>query len=306
MKRIKTLCVILLLVSTHVPSLFCQDLFPVRRLTFENSQDAFPSWSPHGDLLVYSRMDWTDSINTGLWCVSPSTGVSFQLITALAEHPNWSPDGNYILFDADTGNSIKVVASSGGWPIHVLPDSIHIRRGGTPCWSPDGSSFAFREEYKLYVKDIRTGQVKCIFQRAGYYPIPCCWTRDGHSVITTLAHASTHESSVLVVSVDSQSVKELAGEKDKYYRYSDLSPDGSLLVYTAMESGKFHFWVMPAWGGKGIQLTSGPSSDDGPSWSPDGSSIAFVSARSGNADIWVMDLDFSALKRKVELLNAED
>jgi Tol biopolymer transport system component len=306
MKRIKALCAILLLVSTCIPSLFCQDLFPVRRLTFENSQDAFPSWSPQGNLLVYSRMDWTDSTNTGLWCVSPSTGASFQLINALAEHPHWSPDGNYILFDADTGNNIKLVASSGGWPIHILPDSLHIRRGGTPCWSPDGSHFAFREEYKLYIQDIRTGQVKCIFHHAGYLPIPCCWSRDGSSVITTLRHESNYESSVIAVSVDSPTIKELAGQKDMFYRYSDLSPDGSLLVYTSKESGKHHFWVMPARGGKGIQITSGPSSDDGPRWSPDGSSIAFVSARSGNADIWVMDLDLPALKRKVELLNAAD
>ncbi|MGC8718855.1 MAG: TolB family protein, partial [Thermodesulforhabdaceae bacterium] len=40
--------------------------------------------------------------------------------------------------------------------------------------------------------------------------------------------------------------------------------------------------------GQTVQLTSGSSNNEAPTWSPDGRMIAFQSNRSGKSAIWVM------------------
>lgn len=304
MKRTKPFIVLLMLCTTCSSSLFSQDLFPVRRVTTNPAQESFPSWTSKGELIVYARMDLEDSSLTGLWGVPPSGEGPFQITGCISEHPDCSPDGHYIVFDADTGNNIKIVASSGGCPIRFLPDTIQIRMGGTPCWSPDGSSIAFRSGYRLLLADVQSGQVRCIFHKTGILPIPSCWSPDGNSVFTTLRNEITYESTIARIFVHSGDVRELTHNKENLYRYCDISPDGELLVYTSKESGNYHLWVMPATGGKAVQLTSNSPADDGPTWSPQGNSIAFVSARSGNADIWAIDVDMELLRQKIEAANA--
>ena len=80
----------------------------------------------------------------GLWKI-PVKNVpgAKQIFSGVAEHPRWSPDGQLIVFDADTGKSIKMIPAEGGDPIAFLPETIHIRNGGLPCWSPDGTQIVF-------------------------------------------------------------------------------------------------------------------------------------------------------------------
>lgn len=297
--------ILILLCSNCIYPLSSQDLFPVRQLTFDDSQESFPCWSSKGDMLIVSRIDWSDPAKTGLWSLSPSRDTFFQILHDLAEHPDCSPEGHYIIFDADTGNHIKIIASTGGCPIQFIPDSIQIRMGGTPCWSSDGSAIAFRSGYRLFVADIRIGQFKCIFNRPGILPIPSCWSLDGKSVFVTLRVEETYESIITSISVLSRSVSELTQNRGNLYRYCDLSPDGQMLVYSSKESGSYNLWVMPVQGGNAVRLTFTSKADDGPRWSPDGKSIAFVSSRSGNADIWIMDVDLNLLKSILESANQD-
>lgn len=305
MKRLALNIQIVMLCSVCTTPLNSQDLFQVKRLTRDLSQESFPCWSGNSCRLIYFCMDLNDSTRTGLWNISPTGEDPCQILNDLAEHPACSPDGQYIVFDADTGNSIKIVAASGGFPIRFLPDSIQIRRGGTPCWSPDGSKIAFRSGSQLLVSDIRSGRIRCIFQRPGFLPIPSCWKGDGKSVFVTIRNERSYESVISRISIHTMKVTELTDNKEYMYRYSDISPDGTLLAYTSKESGAYNLWVMPAEGGKALQLTSGPQADDGPRWSRDGTSLAFVSNRSGNADIWIMELDTALLKSKVRMLNVK-
>ncbi len=68
-----------------------------------------------------------------------------------------------------------------------------------------------------------------------------------------------------------------------------ISPDGSTLAYVGIENQRWDsgtLWTVPAAGGTGVPLTTGPGPDDGPEYSPDGEWIYFNTERfSANAQI---------------------
>ena len=67
-----------------------------------------------------------------------------------------------------------------------------------------------------------------------------------------------------------------------------LSPDGSLLVYTRSEADweqnktVTHLWRARADGSRAMQLTTGEDGESSPRWSPDGSRVAFIAKRAGD------------------------
>lgn len=58
-----------------------------------------------------------------------------------------------------------------------------------------------------------------------------------------------------------------------------LSPDGSLIVFTATAGGNTDVYVMPAEGGDPVRLTFHPGIDAARGWSPDGRRVVFASTR---------------------------
>lgn len=226
-----------------------------------------------------------------------------QIFKEIAEHPKFSPDGKYVIFDGDTGKSVKLISSEGGTAENIMPDSIIIFNGALPCWSPDGSKIAFIEggTKSLCIMDMNTRLVQQIHQAEGFLPIPGCWTKDGKGVLVALMDFKTRKSSILKISADGKSVQQIKGHNENLYRYLELSPDGSLLVYGVFELDKRRasLWIMPAEGGKSILLTEDAGNKEAPSWSPDGKFIAFNSTRAGNCDIWMIEVDIAELQQKL-------
>jgi TolB protein len=288
-------------------SLQGQDKFTTKQLTFDPAQEGFATWSPDGKKIVYQHTDMRDSLGkNGLWEISPDETGAKQIFRGIAEHAKWSPDGKFIVFDADTGNSIKMISADGGEAIKFLPDSVFIQNGGLPCWSPDGSQIAFMERKgpSVCIYNIKTGEFKSIFRQEGMLPLLGGWWHDGKSILVALADRQTRKSNILKISTDGKVKTEITGHHENFWRYLALSPDGSLLVYAAMEGRYLGLWVMPAEGGKSIPLAVTPNAhNEGAVWSPDGKKIAFTSTRSGNFDIWIMDVDIEQLKKEIRELN---
>ena len=169
--------------------------------------------------------------------------------------------GNFIVFDADTGNSIKIIAVESGRIIDFVPDSIKIQNGGLPCWSPDGSQIAFleRKGLSLCIYKMKTGDVKSIFSKEGMLPLPGCWSTDGKYVLVALSDKKTRKSTMWKISVDGKMQEQIHGHHENFWRHMTLSPDGSLLVYAAMEEKYMGLWIMLAEGGKSIPLAVTPN-----------------------------------------------
>jgi len=298
---------LLVVFSMAVTNLFGQDRFSTSRLSDDPAQEGFPTWFPDSKSLIYSHFSWKDSLGkNGLWRISLEDGQTRQIFSGTAEHPKLSPDGRLIVFDADTGGSMKMIDAQGGSPWKFLPDSIGIHNGGLPCWSPTGSLIAFKEAAtgSLCVYDAETRTVTRIFREDGMLPLPGCWSGDGTWIFVALMNRQTRKSIMWKISRDGNKREQITGHHEAFYRYLALSPDQSLLVYAAMEGRDLGLWVMPAEGGKSLPLAiTHPGHNEGPAWSPDGKWLAFASTRSGNHDIWIMDLDAELLKKEVRALN---
>ncbi len=304
-KYFKSLLFLAMIVS--VVTLSGQDMFNAKQLTFDHTQEGFPTWSPDGKFIVYSSYSREDTLGkNGLWKVSNDEKGSEHIVKGVAEHPQWSPDGSYIVFDADMGNTIKIIPTDGGVPKCIIPDSIHIRRGGLPCWSPDASQIAFKDsEYSLCIYNIKTDEINRVFHKKDTILLPGCWSKDGKYVLIALKDRKSKKSTIWKISSDGKERIQITGHHKNFYRYLALSPDGSLLIYAAKEGKYLGLYIMPAEGGLSLPIAVTPTRgvNEAISWSPNSQKIAFTSTRSGNYDIWIMDMNIEKVKEELNSIN---
>ncbi|MEN8202111.1 MAG: hypothetical protein ABFS28_05895 [Bacteroidota bacterium] len=296
------LFLIAILGTCDIP-LNAQDLFEARQLTKEAGREGFATWSPDGKQIMYQ---FTEKGNrdgkNGLWLINADGRGAVQIMEGVAEHAKWSPDGQWVVYDADTGQNIKMIPATGGEVREFLPDSIGIFRGGLPCWSPDSKQIAFIEGStgSLFVLHLESGRLTSLYCEEGMLPMPGGWTPDGSYVMVALMDRQTRKSTMWKFAVDGQEKIRITGHHENFYRHITLSPDGLWLVYAALVDRHLGLYIMPAEGGSSIPLAISPGAhNEGPNWSPDGKSIAFNSTRGQNADIWIMDLDLDLIQRMI-------
>nr|HID13872.1 serine/threonine-protein kinase [Anaerolineae bacterium] len=195
--------------------------------------------------------------------------------------PVWSPDGRYIVYQADCGGSydIWIVSSSGGNPTQLTRTSGTDER--EPDWSPDGSQIAFRaspvDSDRNADGDLRVmnadGSNAYSLDIQGRSPV---WSPDGRRITFMSERSGSWE--VYVYDFQSGATNRLTNCSANC-RWPDWSPDGQYVVYHSTTGpGSVTadtIWYLPASGGNSIPLVSGHHAGR-PSWSVSGL-IAFNS-----------------------------
>ena len=172
--------------------------------------------------------------------------------------------------------------------------------------SPDSKHIAFTSKGVIYNYDITSGECIEIFYLDGKISVPFDWTPDGGFILADVRDTiNPGETDIWLVPVHDGQARQISlfpGGQVK----PDISPDGSMILFTSYHGGNMDLWIMSQDGGNPVQITeyagegSNPGYDIEASWSPDGEKIAFSSTRSGYWAIWIMDPDIEFIKSKLK------
>jgi Tol biopolymer transport system component len=107
--------------------------------------DLFPTWSPDGHLIVFSRV--SNATGAGLWSVRPDGSHLERITDASTDHvgATFTPDGSSIVFDRSGDGIIAAIwrmDADGSNLQRLTPVGL---RAGFPDVSPDGSKIVFSD-----------------------------------------------------------------------------------------------------------------------------------------------------------------
>ncbi|HJZ68967.1 MAG TPA: S9 family peptidase [Blastocatellia bacterium] len=223
------------------------------------------AWSPDGKMLAFTSQG-------GIWVVDAAGGEPKRLTNAPAgagdprgasdRQPQWSPKGNWILFETGRrGNNDLMVVSADGLTSSYLTSSESDE--GNAAWSPDGTRISYTERALKYFSgklkvlsfDASTGRAKN--EPIELYTAPT--DRGGGWAIGRAA----------------------------------WTPDGRSLAVVLQDTGWDKVYLIPANGGAPKQVTKGEWDDEAPIFSRDGKWMAIVSNQVSREtrDIWIVATD---------------
>lgn len=293
-----------------------EDLFAFQRV-------AAPSVSPDGMWVVYAVSEITDSHNnksvSRLWIVPADGSAPARQLTnpaAKDNHPKWSPDGRWILFESTRSGSSQlwVISPFGGEAAQLTKISTDA---STAVWSPDGKHIAFvsaiypefstqpfaesDKANKDKIDAIAASPVKArVFKRL-FYRHWDSYVEDKRQHLFVIDVAE--EKAGVLTASEPRDVT--PGDRDSYPTSStfsspqdfSFSPDSSHLIFTAVPaineswSTNYDLCRVPVSGGttEWQTLTAANTAADGhPVFSPDGKHLAYRGQRKPGyeADKW--------------------
>jgi Tol biopolymer transport system component len=222
---------------------------------------------------------------------------------------DFSPDGQQIVLrvtpsgpDSLLGPSIAIATSGGAVIRTLVPAKRQVGRV-SPRWSPDGKYIAYVE--RAFVdSDTSFATLRIIPAAGGESRVLSSiirpnnapgtgglfWTPDSRAV--TIANREH----VVTIDLDGKEVRKIPFRLPYLGQLTGYSPDGRWLALHQIEAGseqheRDDVWIMPAEGGRAIQLTRDEGFDGWPAWSADGRSLYFVSERSGSQNVWKIAID---------------
>jgi Tol biopolymer transport system component len=257
---------------------------------------------------------WVRAGGDGIYLMRPDGTDPHELLpdaTYNSFHPDWSPDGARIAFEADPAGrrEIWVVNADGTNAATIVPRStdcaISCGDVAFPAWSPDGSKIAFvrfqlggggLEASVIEVQDIASGDRQVLFKApsktALNYPR---WSSDGRSIVfemtrypdTQITSGTATGSAISVVDTTAEGATPvLLTDWSMYATYPDWRPGSNEVVFSTYDLEEFQatdepsnlYTIKPDGSGQTALTKFGMAEQRAtqPTWTPDGSRIIFT------------------------------
>ncbi len=211
--------------------------------------------SPDGARVAYTvrSTDWDENgYDTEIWLAAD--GDPFQLTRTAdgsSTSPQWSPDGRWLSFLADRGESEA-------WAVTEIEDGVT-----SFAWAPTGDRILLR------VREPESDEDKARSEQYGAYAVEDEEYRNSH---------------LWVLDIDSQGETgepERLTDGDFHVAGAEWSPDARRLAYVRQPNANLLSFMesdihtLDLESGESRGLVVGPGPDGGPEWSPDGEWILF-------------------------------
>jgi TolB protein len=191
------------------------------------------------------------------------------------EAPNWTRDGNSLIFNRD--GRIVHMAVAGG-PIQIIDTGFAIHCNNDHGLSPDGALLAISDQSKddhrslVYIVPAGGGTPRRITQKTPSYWHG--WSPDGQTLVFVGERNGDFDIyAVLAAGGEEQRLTTAPGLDDG----PEYSPDGKYIYFNSERSGTMQIWRMKSDGSDQGQVTSDDSNDWFPHISPDGKWMVFLS-----------------------------
>lgn len=255
----------------------------LQRLTFDNSHNWQPTWSPDGRWIAFTSFQETNFV---LHRVEANGRQRFPITVVNNDgmdhrNPIWSPDGKSIVYREifnDRNGSIYYKTDINEFDPQVLHTTTFFQDEAVDL-SPNGAYLSVQSRatdeywtiYTINLGDETEEELAITESRSLVAPL---WSPDGNHL--AYFHAGNWEQSHLhTIDVDTQEVRQIGHNQGLGMRL-EWSPDGKWIVYDEWVSGIFHLHRAHIESGTVERLTPQSHQEHSASWSPDGEWLVYV------------------------------
>ena len=270
-----------------LPQIFLVDLTTLAEVQLTNMPEGAcqPSWSPHGEKLVFTSpckgMDETYR-GAGLYTVN----ADGSNLTALATVPGgdfdpaWSPDDGSIAFTSLRTGQMEV------FKVNLTDGSItQLTKGAAnvesrqPAWSPDGTQIVYAVRrlavYQIWLMNLDgTNQKQIVRSGIAFSDYLPTWSPDGGLILFNQRCATTFCFPYLMsISATDRFIQQGKRLQININSAEDVqySPDGSrLLIEGDEESKNIDILYLTVTGANRVRVTTDKGLDFDPAWRPYG------------------------------------
>ncbi|HKA14474.1 MAG TPA: Tol-Pal system beta propeller repeat protein TolB [Myxococcota bacterium] len=219
---------------------------------------------------------------------------------SLNNFPNWSPDGDAIIYTSYRylRRPFLFLSSRGqGKPGRLLARLGDVRAQYRGVFATDHERMALvmsdGEASQIYTVGLDGRDLRRLTNDRAIDVSPS-FSPDGKRI--AFVSDRTGAPQVYIMDLDGGNVRRLTYD-GSYNTNPSWSPDGLWIAYETRVNGQFDIWMIDPEGVTNVPLETNPRSDEGPSWAPNSRAIVFSSTRRGLADLYVVDRDGSNLRR---------